>query len=463
MVQGDIVQLVRRTMGRYGMVAAGDMVVAAVSGGPDSLAMLHILWRLRQELGIRLHVAHLNHLLRGEESHADVGFVRRVAAELGLGCTTAEVDVAGVARTERLSLEDAGRRERYAFFRRVMEEVKGTRTALGHTRDDQAETVLMRLLRGAGTTGLAGILPVRGDGVIRPLIACSRWRVEGYCREQGLEPRLDATNERPVYMRNRIRLEVLPLLESYNPQVRDVLVNLAETMRAEDRLLNELASSAYGDVIRREGEGSLVVSPKTGTYPLALQRRLVRRAVADLAGRRLSPDFDQVEQVLGLLGEEPGRSVSLPGRIEARREHDAVILARSGVRSTVRYRYSLSVPGEVTVSEAGLKLSASIREGDGPTVTTGPGVAVFDAEKISAPLAVRNRRAGDRFHPAGAGGTKKLKDFFIDSRVPRRVRDRVPLLISEDEILWVVGYRTDERFQPGPGTRRFLVVESSGG
>lgn len=471
-------EAVREAVRRYDMLRPGEKVVVAVSGGPDSLALLHLLWTLRDELGITLHVAHLDHGLRGEEAQADAEFVRGVAAGLGVPVTVGEVRVAELARVRGLSVEEAGREARYSFFREVMVATGAARVALGHNRDDQAETVLMRLLRGAGPAGLAGIPPVRGGWIIRPFLAVPRTAIEAYCREQGLSPRHDSTNEEDRFLRNRIRRDLLPLLESdYNPALRAALANLADILRAEEEWAGGMAEDVLAQVMREE-EGTVFLPVRVlGKAPLALRRRLVRLAAARVgpAGRVLP--FEHVEQVLALLDAGAGRGVSLAGGLTAWREAEALALAGADPvgEPAVPFAYSLPVPGRVEVPEAGLWVSAEVREMDGapparpgagaagfrPPAADRPGethVAVLDADRVAAPLVVRNRRPGDRFWPLGLGAQKKVKEFFIDAKVPRRLRDRVPLVEAGGGVVWVVGYRVDERFRAGPATRRILVL-----
>lgn len=465
-VSGRLADVVRRTIERYGMLAPGDGVVVAVSGGPDSLALLHLLHGLREAFDLSLHVAHLNHLLRGEAAAADAAFVRETAERLGLPWTIEAVAVGDLARAEGLSLEEAGRTARYRFFRRVCAAAGARRVALGHTRDDQAETVLMRLLRGAGPAGLAGIPPVRDGWVIRPLIAVPRAAVEAYCREQGLEPRRDATNESTAFLRNRIRLDLLPRLEAlFHPGLSASLAQTAEILRAEDEWLDAQAEGALPGLCRTEGDRLVLSVDGLGRLPLALRRRVARRAAqrAGVAAGALA--FDHVERLLALAAGRPGSGVSLPGGREARREQDGIVLGAAGT-GAVAFRYDWPVPGSLDVPEAGLRLTADLLEGPppaaGPEGVRGDGreVAVLDADRVPMVLTVRSRMPGDRLRPAGLGGEKKLQDLFVDAKVPRRRRDRVPVVAAGDRIAWVVGQRVDSRLAAGPHTFRRLVLRA---
>ncbi len=471
MGRGELLDAMRATVSRYRMVAPGEKVVVAVSGGPDSLALLHGLRTLRDELGITLHAAHLNHLLRGDAARADAEYVRALAAEMGLPVTVEEVAVADLARGRGLSIEEAGREARYAFYQRVREAAGAARVALGHTADDQAETVLMRLLRGAGPAGLAGIPPVRDGWIVRPLIAVTRRMVEDYCRAVGLEPCRDESNRDPAHLRNRVRWDLLPRLErEYNPALRRALVHLADVLREEDAWLAGLVAGEYGRLAREDVNGIRLALKDWENRPLALRRRLVREAAARLLGRPAPLEFGHVEAVLGLTGAPVGSRLDLPGGLVARREYAHVHIGGSQAPGGVAaggFSYPLPVPGRVAVPEAGLILEADLRpagaEVDKDPAPAGPGrfAVHLDADRCVLPLTVRSRRQGDRFWPAGLGAAKKLKDFFISAKVPREERDRIPLVTGGDgSILWVVGRRADDRFLPTSESRRLLTLRA---
>lgn len=484
--RGDpVFEAVKAALAGYGMVRAGGKVIVAVSGGPDSVALLHVLYRLRAELGFDLHVGHVNHRLRGEEACADADYVRRLAERLEVPVTVEEAPVADVARALGISVEEGGRIVRYRFYRRLLSEVGASKVALGHNRDDQAETVLMRLLRGSGPAGLAGMRAVRDGWIIRPLLKVPRSAIETYCDEHALEPRHDPSNREPIYLRNRIRNELIPLLErEFNPGLRLLLANLAEVMRAEDDLLADLAHEALLHTLEDRddtgvgsgnGAGVRLDVGVVSTLSLALQRRVVRLAAARARGvRRAGLTFREVEEVLGLVGVGVGKAVTLGGGLVAWRDYRAVVLEEldaEGDKSKWRtpkwrpFAYDLPVPGFVAVPEAGLRIEAALLEAPLPQELLPDGLAVngkvramLDADLVSLPLTVRSRREGDRFWPLGLGAEKKLKEYFIDVKVARRERDRIPLVTSDGRIAWVVGYRIDERFRVTPDTRRFLLL-----
>lgn len=445
------------------MFAPGDRVVVGVSGGPDSVALLDVLYRLRGQLGIELVVAHLNHLLRGREAAADAACVARLADRYGLPLVLEECDVREAWRRRGGSLQAVAREVRYRFYERAAEETGAVRVALGHQADDQAETILFNFLRGTGIAGLAGIPPVR-ERYVRPLLAERRRTIEEYCRERGLAPREDASNVKPVYTRNRLRLELIPYLErEYNPNLVPTLLRMAEVLREEEALLEAEAGRVLAGVMRAEGEGAVVLERRPLLeLPPALQRRVIRGAWDVLPDGAELP-FEHVQRILNLARRPRGGGrVDLPGGARAEREGDRLVLRRGGGERPAPFSYPLAVPGETAVPEAGKVITATVAgaaDGLPDPRRLAPRGTVLDLDRLAPPLTVRSRRPGDIFRPSG-GGTVKLKKFLIDAKVPRSMRDAVPLVVdAEGRIAWVAGLRTAEFCRLTPRTRRALILE----
>lgn len=445
-----MLEQVRATLGRFAMTAPGDRVLVAVSGGPDSLALLHCLHLLAPELRIALHVYHLDHGLRGEQSADDSRFVVAEAARLGLPCTAERVDVAAeVARTGE-TVQAAARRVRYARLEAVADAVGASRIATGHNRGDQAETVLMRLLRGSGLRGLAGIPPVRGGRFIRPLLGVSRADIEDFLCERSLVPRRDPSNDKAVYTRNRIRLELVPLLETqYNPQLVPVLAATAERLRQDADYLEQATHEVWTGLGASDGLGCAALLAQ---HP-AIAVRLVRRLAAPLLPADQELSSGAVERALA--------AARRGGTGEFDLEHGLVAAVAYG-RLRIWSRAAAApvalapvpVPGEVDVPELGVRVRTVLLaagQAQPPAFPDEVGRACFETDGLPGPLAVRTRRPGDRIWPVGMTGSQKLQDLFTDRKVPRHRRDRVPLLVCGDAVLWVVGYRLDRRFILPPG------------
>lgn len=474
----------RQAIRQYRMVEPGDLVVVACSGGADSSALLHALWQLRGELGIRLHVAHLDHRLRGRQSREDAVAVADLAVSLGLPVTVGTADVAELARRHRSSTQVAAREVRYAFLYHVASEVGARVIALGHNRGDQAETVVMRLLRGTGVEGLGGIPPVRplpavsAGLVIRPILFSPRREIEAYCRANGLSPREDASNKKTDYLRNRVRLEIMPALRRVNANLDRALVDLADQARQESAFLEAQALDLLARM--REPGHDVVLSLRTlRLAPVALQRRALRQAMRAVLNGRVggapvgSPSFRQVESLrLLALSDDPSGHLDLAFGLVADREYDKLWLTRApagaaGTPPRMRRHpqaaaVPLRVPGRTDLPALGWSVVADVLPGVPDPSAMVPGEAYLDLDLLTAPLQVRNRRPGDRFRPLGSAGVRRLKDFLAEQKVPVRERDLVPLVVMDallpagGPIVWVGGLRPAEDFRLSPATRRVL-------
>ena len=437
------------------MLPPGGRVLIALSGGPDSVALVHLLRELEAtgELGLA-GLAHLNHQLRGEAADADEAFCRTMASDLSLPIEVERADVREIARASGRSIEDAARHLRYQFLEAARIVLKADAIAVGHSRDDQAETFLLRLLRGAGTRGLGSIRPRAGQ-VIRPLLEIGRDELRQYAREQGLSFQEDVTNLDLRIPRNRVRHELLPYLaKEFTPGIAEVLAREAALARDDDdRLQNEAIEITRSLVLVNTGSVTVDAVALSRVHP-ALASRVVRHAVQQLSDRFVG--FDAVLRLLEFVREgKEGQALSLPGQ-QAIHRGDTVVLGPEPPRSAAPpanfSSIPLSVPGEVIAG--GWWVAAGPGGVDGPAdlevLTTG----------VVTPLSVRFRRPGDRFTPPGMqGASKKLQDYFVDRKVERGERDRLPLVVDgQDRIVWVVGHGVAEGFRaPGPSPGVILL------
>ncbi len=453
---------VRTYMGHHNMLSPGDRVIVSVSGGPDSVALLHILHHTGPELGVSLHVFHLDHGLRGEASAEDALYVRELADRLGLPSTIVGLGPEVIKRL-RGSVQATARAIRQAEIRKIALRIGANKVAVGHNLEDQAETVLMRLLRGTGLRGLSGIYPTRaisGLTYIRPLLETPRKEIERYCHEHELSPRIDASNSKSDYARNRIRLELLPeLARKYNPAITVQLSQLAAVLREEDQLLDSLTDAAWARCVApgEGGEGVALVGHVLLSEPLALARRVVRRAIREVAGPEADLGLSAVSQVLEAAGRQQGtHRLTLPGGVRVHVEYGICRFSLEAPLSPIETEpteWPVATEGVTEIPELGLRVESA----PGPEAQ-GPFEVALDAEKLPGPLAIRFRRPGDRMWLTGMDGSKKLQDILVDAKVPRRLRDRLPLLVSGDDVVWVIGHRLDRRFLAGKGTNRPLLV-----
>lgn len=462
---------IRATIERFAMLAPGDRVLIGVSGGPDSLSLLYALHALRDPLSLDLHVAHLNHRLR-RAAAADARFVAETAARLDIPCTVEAIDVRAVKQRTGLSLEHAARQERYRFFARVAASIGASVVATAHTADDNVETVLLHLLRGAGTDGLAGIPPVRPLAapesaapvrVVRPLLDTWRAAVERYCASLGLEPRLDITNRRRVHLRNRIRLDLLPYLtRHFGPAVKPNLQRLTEIARPETALLEQMAQEALDrHAIPAPGGLSLLAAPLAQLDP-ALQRRAVRAALRRVKGGPEEIGYHEIERVASALACPEEIQFDLPGPIRVRRQGESLLIFQPEPPASAGFvPLELPVPGMASTPD-GDSLTTEILSRPADFVISRQPRArqvYLDADAVFQPLTVRPWEEGDRFVPLGMQGHKSLHKLFIDAGIPAAARRRIPIVQDARGILWVAGVAIADRAKITPRTRRLLRLQ----
>ena len=450
---------VLRTLRAHQMVARGGRVLVALSGGRDSVALLHILRELEQQGELTVAgVGHFNHRLRGAAADDDEQFCRELAAALGLPVEIGSADVRAFAARQRRSIEDAARAARYAFLEEAADRVGADAIAVGHSRDDQAETFLLRLLRGAGPRGLAGIRP-RAGRVIRPLIEIPREQLRAYVAERGLAFREDASNADVRIPRNRVRHELLPVLRGFSPAVVQILAREAGIARRDEEFLGRAAVDLAERIVLPSKSGFELDAAALRELHPALGARVVREALERAApGRQFG--HGHIESALSLASQTG--SVSLPG-LELRREGARLVVApgRSPEPFANPFRFPLSIPGEVALPGWGVSAELDSGNGAGPLEARGVTVAV-GAATVSLPLAVRNRQRGDRFRPLGMGGRgRKLQDFLVDRKVARRERDTLPLVVdSDDRIVWVVGQSVAEDFRVTDPSQGVILLKA---
>lgn len=463
---GYIVDRVRRYSERHSLWSPGSRVVAAVSGGSDSVALAFLLRDLAAAGGIVFAgLAHLNHQIRGAEAEADAAFCRALADRLGVPAIVADVDVPSQAKEHQVSLEVAGRFARQNFFREALESIRADRMAVAHTRDDQAETVILRLTRGAGTSGLAAMAP-RREHLIRPLLDLTRRELQDYLRGLNEAWREDATNRDRAIPRNLVRHEVMPLLREINAQADAALARAAEILRGDDEFLEKLANAAFIRCVELEEQGNenvrvLILKDEFDRLPLALARRVARYGL-ETANPARTYGLEEADELCRAIA--AGTGANLPG-LALERFGGKVVLTNTGVMahgapaSVDPLELRLSVPGTVEAPRGGWTVTA---EGPMPrpeSLDSGDERVVVDAGNLGSRLIVRYRRPGDRLHPLGASGRKKVQDVLVDRKVPRDDRDLVPIVTTEaGEIVWVAGQVLADPFRVTPLTTSVVVL-----
>ncbi|MEA3337984.1 MAG: tRNA lysidine(34) synthetase TilS [Chloroflexota bacterium] len=498
----DVFKAVENTIWRYNLISPGDTVVVGVSGGPDSLCLLHVLKQLEQSWALNLHVGHLHHGLRGAQADADAAFVNKMADSWGLPCTVSLADVPAQARQPGVSVEEAARHARYTFLSGLAGDLGTDAVAVGHNADDQTETVLMHLLRGSGLAGLRGMMPetflsdyrLTASGadqpatatsgssfpaipgtvrVVRPLLEIPRDAVLRYCADHDLVPRFDRSNQDTTLFRNRLRHELLPILEQYNPQIRRILRNSAQVLGDDYALLRTLVDDAFDKLTVHQTAGRIVVDlAGWRALPMSLQRSVLREIVGRLRKNLRNINFVHIENARRILQDgHTGDRITFPADLQAVLGYHQFAVGTAPVELPIdsfplldRQSLPLRVPQTIRIGASEWCIITDwISQADLPfgwRENSDPWQAWLAIEDGGAPLRLRARQDGDRFQPLGmAGHSKLLGEYFANEKVPAPARDRWPLLVDcEDTILWVCGLRVDERAKVSNNTDRVLHV-----
>jgi len=446
---------VKKTLKKYQMLTQGEKVVLGVSGGADSIAMLYALNELI-DYGLELIVAHLNHGIRGDEAKRDAEFVKETAKSLRLKFVYGEVDTVRFKEESQLSLEDAARTLRYKFFDQVLNKHYATKIATAHTLDDQAETVLMRLIRGSGSRGLSGIPPVSNGSIVRPLIDTSRSEIEEYLKSKGVNWVADSTNESPEFLRNRIRKDLLVELESYNPQIKETLARTADILRSEDEFITREALKHFDDIFS-PNKSELIGDLK---HYSNIQKP-IRFSLLRLAIEKLNSSLKNISSIHiisaddFLLSETASGEVELPQETVIVKGYDIFLVTKKSELER-EFSYTIQSAGKWSFPEFAVHIEYPntyvLDEKD-------ESVAYFDPETVGFPIEVRNFKPGDRFSPLGMTTSKKLQDYFTDIKFPKFLRSRVPIFISNGKIMWLGGIRLDNRFKVTDKENELLMIK----
>lgn len=454
-----VLHTVLDTIDKYELLKKGDCVVVGLSGGPDSSALLAALSAIAPELNLKLVAAHFNHGLRGRESDGDEAFSRKLSKKLGVTFRAGKMKKAAASRG--VSPEDYYRRQRYAFLNKVAADCQAQKIALGHNMQDQAETVLLNLLRGSGTEGLKGILPKRDGNIIRPLIEVSRREIIEYLDENGISCRHDSSNKSKIYLRNQVRAELIPYLKKYNPKIEETLAQTAQILRNEDEFIRQHVADALESPYIKKGQGRVLL--KTGfvnNLPQAVRWRLLKTLLEDFSPAKNGFSFVHIKSLDELSqGHEPGKRINLPLGVEASREYENLILKKTkGRKKKVQYEYPVTIPADIYVTERDVNVRLKLARKKDVDLENRNKV-YLDLDKIKPPLILRNRRDADRFVPLGMKGMKKIKDFFIDRKVPVRLRDEVFMLVDGITVIYIENMRLSDRVKVTGETKNVLALE----
>jgi tRNA(Ile)-lysidine synthase len=443
------------TIKKYNMIQQGDSIIVGLSGGADSVSLTHILYKIKDLYDLKIYAVHLNHLIRGNEAIRDEEHSREFTKSLDIPFYSERIKVEEYAKEHGMSSEEAGRFLRYRLFNEVAKKVGANKIALAHNMNDQAETMLMRFFRGSGISGLGGIKPIREGKYIRPIIACSRREIEEYCKKNNLIPAEDSTNKESIYTRNRVRLELIPYIkEHFNPNIIESLYKNSEIFRDEDSYLTEISERELENIRIKNG---LSIN-KFNSLNIAVKRRVLRSIIGTVKGNLTGIEGKHIEECIRMLEKgETGKIIEFPEEIICITEYDVF---RIDKRNYIKdYEYKVEVPQEIKVIEEDIYISARVIGENLENFIDKQFIKYWDYDKIKYELTVRNRRNGDYIYPKGMEGKKKVKDIFIDKKIPKDQRDKIPLVAMQSEILWIVGIRDSKNYKVDRNTRRILEIK----
>jgi tRNA(Ile)-lysidine synthase len=459
-------QKFKNTIIKYNLLKKGDRVIVAVSGGPDSICLLVLLIQLKDELGLYLHVATFNHLIRKKQAYEDIKFVKAKARECNLPVTAGETNVPRFAKLNKLSLEEAARMTRFAFLKKVAKENKAHKIALGHNLDDQIETFLMRLIRGAGLTGLGGMAPKRKEDnfeIIRPLIETSRQDIENYLKQKRIKFRLDKTNQSIAYLRNKIRLKLIPLLEKeYNPNIKEVILRTLHSIREVNEFLEKRIELKSKKIMNRKGSYLYLNLKGLKNLSWIVKTHILRKAILETKGDLRQFSYKNWFALHRLAFElQSGKFLTLPGGMVVRKVYNNLIFEKGPTeeRKLFARRKKINCPGSTQVKELGIEILAEVLGRISINKRKSKWIEFFDADKIKWPIFVRTKREKDAFRPLGMCGKKSLKEFFIDEKIPLTLRSRLPIIEDRQRIIWVCGCRISDETKITKKTKRILKLE----
>ncbi len=458
------------TISRYGLLKEGDKVLAAVSGGPDSTCLLHVLHALSSRLRIEISAVHVNHLLRGEESDADEAFVREFCLSMGIRLFPERRDVSRYASDARISVEEAGREIRYRIFDEIADEHGLNKIAVAHNRDDQAETVIMHIIRGTGLDGLAG-MPYKRGRVIRPLLDVRRGEIDEYCRNNAIGTRIDSSNMKRDYMRNRVRLDLIPYIDRlFGVDISDRISSMSLLLNEDRKFIMDVASIFYDKIADESGgKVSIDITGLTKCHP-SIRRHILRIALEKAAGSLKGIFSNHIEAVLALaLKGRTGTSVNLPGGIRPYVSYGEIVIGKIDSEKDL-FDKEVEIPGMTYMDEFGIWLDAAVidlMQSDEACMKLSDlsPLQYLDYDSIAGygrpddVLRVRSRMQGDYFTPVGSKYSKKLKKYFIDGKFPRFERDKFLLIAKGNEIAWIIGHKISDKFKVTENTKKVLKLE----
>lgn len=460
----DVIEKVKTFIIENSLINKDDKVLVALSGGPDSVCLLHCLYSLKKDFNIQIGAAHVNHMLRGEDSLGDEEYSRRLCESLDIDFYSKEININEIAKNKNISIEMAGREARYNFFEEIKKGYNYNSIAVAHNENDQAETIIMNLMRGTGIEGLCGIRPKRKGNIIRPILCLSRLEIEKYCDENNLKPRIDKTNLENIYSRNKIRLDILPYMkENFNEDIIQTINRMSKLMQVDNDFIEKESNRKY-EKYCLVNKDNIIIKKEAFYLDKAIITRIIKRAFFDFTGISNNFEMKHIYEVLNLAENTTNKKVFLPNNIISENVYgdiylkkkicikekedikELLTLKKDDINGLSKIYGNYIINLEVINCKNNIEFSNNLL------------IKYFDYDTIEEKIEIRKRINGDRITPLGMKGSKKLKDIFIDLKIPIGKRDEIPVVTFDDEIAWIVGYKVSENFKVKKETKKILKV-----
>lgn len=442
---------------RCNLISKGDNIIAGVSGGLDSMALLMVLNDLKDELDFNIIVCHVNHGVR-QEAVDDQNFVRSVAKNLSLDFHTINVDMVSYGKEKGITAEEAGRDLRYGFFRKIIRQVGSGKIAVAHNKNDQAETLLQRLMRGTGLHGLQG-MEFESLDIIRPILNVSRHEIEDYLDENRIDYVVDKTNLLPIYSRNKVRLELIPYIEkNFNPNIINTLWRTSQTANIDSSYLDQVSKESYEAMVKEENTYNIILDgQKFSKIHKSIQNRIVRLTILRLIQNIQGISEHHINSLVDMFLElQTGKQIDLPNDLIGRVSYNDIIIEKRQNLGKKDYVYELTM-GMNTIKDLGVEIHMELVKDI--EHKEDPYIKYLDYDKIIGNLSLRNRRNGDRISPLGMEGSKKIKDYFIDKKIPRQEREKIPLLVDGENTIWILGHSISNLYKVNESTENILRIK----
>lgn len=456
-----IVDRVRSTINKYNLLQKGDKIVLGLSGGPDSVCLLHILKQLEEEYDISIYAAHLNHQIRGIEAQKDVMYISQLCDSLGVKFFVKSINVPEYCKKNGLSIEEGARKLRYEMFYEIKQKTKSNKIAIGHNLNDQAETILMRMMRGTGLQGLKGIEYKRDETIIRPILDIERSSIEAYCEEYNLNPRIDSTNLENIYTRNKIRLDLIPYMqENFNTNVIESICRMGNNLKLDNDYIEEEGNKKFKEVSKLNNNTSVeIILDKYIDLHKAIKSRIIRNSIKYILGDTNFVDQKHIEDVFDLENEDKiNKKLVLPRGLFVYRNSDSILFTNEEITyEDFEFNYNVPKDGVIKIKETGVFIETKTMSVERfKSMKADKSSKGFDLDKFKGGIVVRNRESGDKIKLAG--GSKKLKSLFIDLKIPREERSKIPVLVDNEEVVCVGDYKISENYKIDANTKEVLKI-----